>query len=66
MAGANFTPNLPETVTLNSFQGLFLGTDRSVVRQQGGSVCSLPKATERAARWTLKQVQGDEDCEVVL
>ena len=59
MAGGNFSLNLRETVTLNSVQGPFPGTDRSAVRQRGRAVSSLSAATGLKARWTLKRVQGD-------
>ena len=65
MAGAEITSKLAKLVTLNLFQGPFLATDRSVVRQQGRAGCSLAATTALAARWTLKQVQGDGDLELV-
>jgi hypothetical protein len=66
MAGGKFTPILSKPVTLNLFQGPFLGADRSAVRQQGRAGWPLSAATGLAAPWTLKQVQGDDICEVVL
>jgi hypothetical protein len=59
----SFIPSEP--VTLNLFQGPFLGPDRSVVQQQGRAVRSLSAATGLAARWTLKQVQGDGELRLV-
>ena len=53
------------TVTLNLFQGPFLGSGRSIVGQQGRAVRSLSAATGLAARWTLKQVQGDGELGLV-
>jgi len=47
-------------VTLNSFQGPFLDTDRSVVGQLGRAVVPSKQALVRAARWMLKQVQHDD------
>ena len=48
------------SVTLNLFQGPFLRTNRRADRQQDRVVCSLSAPTALPARWTLKQVQGDE------
>jgi hypothetical protein len=66
MAGGKSTPIPPRTVTLNLFQGPFLGADPSVVRQQGRAVWAIPAVTDLAARWTLKRVQGDGVLEFAL
>jgi hypothetical protein len=47
-------------VTLNLFQGPFRLLDRNVVGQQGRAAGPAEAATELAAGWTLKRVQGDE------
>jgi hypothetical protein len=65
MAGGNSTTHPSEPVTLNLFQGPFLGRDRSTVRQQGRAVSSPWATTGLAARWTLKQVQGDGEKRLV-
>ena len=54
--------NLPSTspVTLNLFQGPFLGLRRSVVKGANRAVVLSTQASGYAARWLLKQVQHDE------
>ena len=47
-------------VTLNSFQGLSLPTRRSAVEQSNRAVALSTLASEREARWMLKQVQHDD------
>ena len=47
-------------VTLNSFQGPSPPTRRSVVGQGNCAVVTSTLATEREARWMLKQVQHDD------
>ena len=59
MAGGKRTLYRTIPVTLNSFQGPFLGAGRSVFRQPGRAASALSAANGLAARWTLKQVQGD-------
>ena len=66
MVGGSHSPNLPEAVTLNSFQGPFLGLARITVRRRDRALSSLSATTERAARWTLKQVQGDDEVRLAL
>jgi hypothetical protein len=51
---------LSTPVLLNLFQDPFLGLRRSVVGVRNGSVALVKVATERAARWVLKQVQHDD------
>ena len=58
MISATLTTTSP--VTLNLFQGPFLRADRSSVGQRGRAAIPARLATERAARWMLKQVQHDE------
>jgi len=65
MVGGSSTPNPTKPVTLNSFQGLFLGADRSAVRQRDRAVWPLSEAAGFAAPWTLKRVQGDGELEFV-
>ncbi len=54
------TSNLSNPVTLNLFQGPFLGTGRSVVGQQGRAVWRSNATFRHGAQWTLKRVQGDD------
>jgi hypothetical protein len=66
MADGKSTPIPSRPVTLNSFQGPFLGADPSVVKQQRSAVSALSANTGLAARWTLKRVQGDAEMEFAL
>jgi hypothetical protein len=47
-------------VTLNSFQGPFLLPHRSTVGQRDRAAAPPTRASERGARWVLKQVQHDD------
>jgi len=58
MLATNPTPTKP--VTLNLFQGPFRPTTGAWVRNPNRGLDSYPASTALAARWTLKQVQGDE------
>ena len=61
------TTHTSNTVILNVFvqarlrlQDPFPVFNRSVVKKQNGGVAPLLEGPARAARWALKQVQGDD------
>ena len=66
MADGEATTTRSATVTLNLFQGPFRVLSGAWLRRQIGQVSSSPLRTGRGARWTLKQVQGDDVCWVGL
>ena len=54
---------LSNPVILNLFQDPFLSADRCAFGQSGARVLLKSAQPELAARWALKQVQGDEKVE---